>query len=290
MIILDLFSSINFQSFNALIREKSDSRNVANNNGLSEISGQASGLTAGFLFIFLSEEINFRNSFLVTSAISLFIGIVLILYPYTNERSKNLKNDRENRLSLKYYRKNSKNIFLISMLNFPYIYISIGNFLVPIYLIDVLKGNINDIALSGSLYCIGAITSGLLVPKILKKFREFQSFFITSTIFVLSIIFLPLIFSIPLFVLMRIFTGFGNGGARISRNTLVMNNVESKNIGKFNGGVSITVNFIQLSLLGLFAILIGFIPVYYVFLLYTFVPIFPILFINTTIRKRKFVK
>ncbi len=278
--IISLFYGWLYQIFNSLIKDISNFSNVGTNNGISEISSQASGLFSGFVFVLVSSIINFKYSFLTSGVLCILVSIIMMGYPYENNLSSGKRIKREQVSNFDYVRKNSRLILFVTALNFPYIYVMIGNFIVPIFLIKFLGGNVDDIAIYSSIYAMGAILSGLFTPITLGKFREIPTVGIYSIIFSISSIFTVIFPFLYFFFIFRPFIGIGNGGTRIGRNTITMNRIESENIGKFNGSVHLMVNSIIMIILGLFSVLVNFVPIYYVLITMTLIPIFPLLMAN----------
>ena len=125
--------------------------------------------------------------------------------------------------------------------------------LLPEYIKTILHGQASVFASSEFFYSIGAIISGLLIAKILKKNKHMILgiiIFMFMTFLICMIMsFFP---SIIILFITSIFLGITNAGTRILRITYIFNHVPNRYIGRVNSIFNIFNVMIRLFLIIIF--------------------------------------
>ena len=58
----------------------------------------------------------------------------------------------------------------------PFIGVMMANYLIPVYISDILKANASVYAIEGTMYGVGAVVAGICIPLIMKYVKQkFQS-------------------------------------------------------------------------------------------------------------------
>ncbi len=69
----------------------------------------------------------------------------------------------------------------------PFIGVMMANYLIPVYISDILKANASVYAIEGTMYGVGAVVAGICIPLIMKYVKTEVSIVMTMFIYVISI-------------------------------------------------------------------------------------------------------
>lgn len=69
----------------------------------------------------------------------------------------------------------------------PFIGVMMANYLIPVYISDILKANASVYAIEGMMYGVGAVVAGICIPLIMKYVKTEVSIVMTMCIYVISI-------------------------------------------------------------------------------------------------------
>jgi MFS family permease len=115
----------------------------------------------------------------------------------------------------------------------PFIGVMITNYLFPVYLTDVLKASGSLYGTQSMIYGMGAIMAGITVPTIARKFGDEKTIIycvITYTIAISLIVFA----NVPVYLSLMFFIAIGNSGARVARNSFLMDQIPNEIIGRID--------------------------------------------------------
>ena len=105
------------------------------------------------------------------------------------------------------------------------------NYLFPVYLKDVLQVSGSIYALENMIYAIGAVAAGAMIPIIAKKIGN-EKTIILSVVLYTIVISLIIHVNLPIYLTIMFFLAIGNSGARVARNSFLMEWVPNDIIGR----------------------------------------------------------
>jgi MFS family permease len=120
-----------------------------------------------------------------------------------------------------------------------------------VYLVEVLEADASVYGLEGAIYAFGAIIAGLLVPNIARKLGNEKIIIfgvVTYTIAISLIIFVQL----PAYLTLMFFLALGNSGARVARNSFLMDEIPNEIIGRVDSLFRSIGLLFRIVLLGIF--------------------------------------
>ncbi|MBN6187151.1 MFS transporter [Aneurinibacillus sp. BA2021] len=226
-------------------------------NSVMEIQNQAASMLAGGLTSVLLDRIDF-SFILIADALTYAVGFVLIsLIPYASAGERKdvsnasvWENMKEGFMYIK-----DKPLFAVFYLSsfMPFIGVMVGNYLFPIYIADTLGADGTVMGLADTMYAAGAILGGYTIPFLLHKQGEFRTVLFTVGIYTAGTLLIALFPIVGFFLMMKILLGWGNSGARVARNTIMMNEVPNEVMGRVNSFFAAVGMLLRVSLIGLFA-------------------------------------
>ena len=113
----------------------------------------------------------------------------------------------------------------------PFIGVMMTNYLFPVYLKDVLQVSGSIYALENMIYAIGAVAAGAMIPIIAKKIGN-EKTIILSVVLYTIVISLIIHVNLPIYLTIMFFLAIGNSGARVARNSFLMEWVPNDIIGR----------------------------------------------------------
>lgn len=212
---------------------KRDELGVANS--FLEITLQCGMFISGGITGYLLEKIDY--GFILFSATCILIITMIIsiklkennIYGY-NSGDRDIKNSKEiNELKI------DKKVFSIAIFTMiPLFIVQMYNVTMPGYISNILHGDSGVYGNSDMLYGIGGLFSGIIVSKLVGKIKNRYLLFGGLSILFLSfgVLFFNKLIS-TLFVLALII-GLCNSGTKIIANTVMMENVENKYMGRMS--------------------------------------------------------
>lgn len=254
-IFLDFTGGMLWDVMRSLQQNITLSKNYGRSNGLAEISGQVPSIIGPAMSIPVLAYAGVGYSFLISTAICI-ICIVLTAKIQEDFKPEKIKPLSRQSSPLKIIKAYPSEIIFISLLNIPYVLIATGDFLKPIFIVNILHGASSDIALSEIAYSAFASITGLVATLFSKK-HELIYCYIFFSIYTVGSFLIPFARTFLLYIALQSFHGIGNPGTRITRNTFTMKRVENKFSGRFNAAVSVVVNSSKLILLMMFTLFIN---------------------------------
>ena len=133
----------------------------------------------------------------------------------------------------------------------PFIGVMITNYLFPVYLSDVLKTSGSVYGIQGMVYGLGAIVAGITVPVIAKKMGDEKTIIYAVMTYTIAISFI-LLANVPLYLSLMFFIALGNSGARVARNSFLMDQVPNALMGRVDSLFRTFGLLLRIGLLALF--------------------------------------
>ncbi|KAA8922835.1 MFS transporter [Thermoplasma sp.] len=254
MIYLDVSETFYFDAMRALLQTISESGLYVRSNGLSEISGQLPSIIGPIMAIPLLHFLGPRTA-LVVAALLASVSLIPLWYLRDDYRpTKNTRHGVDGMTgTISVIRRFPKQIALIYLLNFPFIMVTVGNLVKPVFIVNVIHGGVADISLSEIDYAAFAAITGLFMA-IFPSRREMTNTFIFFLIYLAGLILMPFSSSFVAFLLFQSLHGIGNPGTRINRNSLVMKYVPRDLQGRFSSGVSLFSTITRMTILAVFTV------------------------------------
>lgn len=134
----------------------------------------------------------------------------------------------------------------------PFIGVMMANYLIPVYISDILKANASVYAIEGMMYGVGAVVAGICIPLIMKYVKTEVSIVMTMFIYVISITVMIIEPSVIFLYGLAIFHAVGNAGTRVARNVLMMEEIPNEVMGRVDSLFRLIGTGIRIVLLMLF--------------------------------------
>ena len=134
----------------------------------------------------------------------------------------------------------------------PFIGVMMANYLIPVYISDILKANASVYAKQSMMYGVGAVIAGISIPLIMKYVKTEVSIVMTMGIYIISITAMVIEPSIMLLYGLAIFHAIGNAGTRVARNVLMMEEIPNEVMGRVDSLFRLIGTGIRIVLLMLF--------------------------------------
>lgn len=213
---------------------KKDELAVANS--FLEITLQCGMFISGGITGYLLEKISYGIILLIATCLLL---ITMIIAGNLNERedyTDNLLSIKENEKGGKetLFRMNRNIISIVIFTMIPLFIIQVYNVTMPGYISNILHGGSSMYGNSDMLYGIGGLVSGIIMSKIINKFENRKILF--GGFFILFVSFGVLFFNKSLFLLLALsfIIGLCNSGMKIIANTIMMENVDNRFMGRMS--------------------------------------------------------
>jgi MFS family permease len=227
-------------------------------NGTMEVQGQLSSMIAGAVASILLLKWDLHLILLLdicTYALAIYFFMKV---PYVRNRAEKTSKVSKMKASKGIvFMRNQPAMFLFLLASFlPFIAVMLTNYLFPVYLTDVLKVEGNIYGVQSMIYGLGAMLAGVFIPLAARKFGDEETIaasVITFTIAISFIIYLP----IPGYLLFMLFIAIGNSGARVARNSFMMDQIPNDIMGRVDGLLRTIGLLLRIVLLGLFTGLVS---------------------------------
>ena len=258
-----IYYAVHYPNLLAFVQEIFPENHLNKLNGLLEIESQSSSVVAGGAAGILFGVFDYAFLFLVVG-FAFFISLLLVwLIPYQwkareNTGKKNVAAEIKEGFS--FIEKNKRLALLIFSLLIPFLMVMVGNYLRPVYINSMLSDNPSVYGYSSMVYAIGAVFAGIIIPLMHGKWGAYGAVILSLSLFAGSLFFISVLPYISLFLLLQIFQGFGNSGARISRKNIMVEHVPNHLIGRVNSFFELFGTGVRLLLLVLFTATLEYIP------------------------------
>ncbi|TYS67642.1 MFS transporter [Sutcliffiella horikoshii] len=224
-------------------------------NGTMEVQGQLSSMVAGAIASILLLKWDLHYILLLdvwTYALAIYFFTKI---PYVRTRKEKAVTVSTSEVINYVKREPGMFLFLLAS-SLPFIGVMLTNYLFPVYLANVLKVEGNIYGIQGMVYGLGAVLAGIFVPIAARKFEDEKLVAGTMLLFTIAIsvmVYLP----VGGYLFMMLLIALGNSGARVARNTFMMDRIPNGIIGRVDGLLRAVGLLLRIMLLGLFTGLVS---------------------------------
>jgi hypothetical protein len=224
-IFTDVTGGIFYSAMRALQQTITTAGNYGRSNAYSEISGQLPSIIgAGTAIPFLLFIGPLYSPLLAV----IFTLVGLILLRNMDERFtpsySSIKIMKKEERTIKFVKGHLTEVLFFYLLNFTFIAVMIGNFLKPIFIVEVLHGTAQSISISEIAYAAAGSATGAMLS-IFNRGNSIVRLYLCIAIFGLGSLVIAFSHDFALFLAFQTLHGIGNPGARIHRDTIIMQGV-----------------------------------------------------------------
>ena len=114
----------------------------------------------------------------------------------------------------------------------PFILVMAGNYLVPVYVSQVLQAGAGTFAVSEIMFAVGAVAAGLVLPRLIAQHHAYSTLPFTMAIFLVGLCLQAALPYTVAFLVAMTLLGFGNAGCRVARSALILHLVPNEVMGR----------------------------------------------------------
>ena len=222
-------------------------------NGTMEVQGQLSSMIAGGVASILLMKWDLHYILLLDV---LTYGAAIYFYvklPYTRvKRPKAEKVEKGKTWEGLVYMLARPTMFVFLVFSFmPFIGVMLTNYLFPVYLVEVLNADASVYGLEGMIYAAGAVLAGIVVPILAQKLGNEKTIILGVLIYTVAISMIVFV-ELPIYLTLMLFLAIGNSGARVARNSFLMDQIPNEIIGRVDSLFRSIGLLIRILLLALF--------------------------------------
>ncbi|MFF3102331.1 MFS transporter [Viridibacillus arvi] len=228
-----LYYTIFFPTMFALNQEIFNKDQYKALNGTMEVQSQLSSMIAGALasILLLKWDLHY---ILLLDVLSYAAAIYFYMkLPYMGKPINKTEITDKKRVSegLRYMMiRPTMFVFLVFSI-MPFIGVMITNYLFPVYLKDVLKASASAYGIESMIYAFGAIIAGMFVPILARKIGNEKTIIVSVITYTIAISLIVLV-NLPVYLSLMFFIAVGNSGARVARNSFLMDQIPNEIIGR----------------------------------------------------------
>ncbi|MEK5529613.1 MFS transporter [Viridibacillus sp. FSL R5-0468] len=228
-----LYYTIFFPTMFALNQEIFNKDQYKALNGTMEVQSQLSSMIAGALasILLLKWDLHY---ILLLDVLSYAAAIYFYMkLPYMGKPiDKTEKTDKKRVSEGLRYMMIRPTMFLFLLFSImPFIGVMVTNYLFPVYLRDVLKASASAYGIESMIYAIGAIIAGMFIPVLARKIGNEKTIIYSVITYTIAISLIVLV-NLPLYLSLMFFIAVGNSGARVARNSFLMDQIPNEIIGR----------------------------------------------------------
>ncbi|MCW1240006.1 MFS transporter [Bacillus pretiosus] len=222
--------------------------------GTMEIQGQLTQVISGAAASFLIEIVSLKWILLVDMLTFAGAFFLFLCIPYVKKKEVKRKITFKKQLfeGIHFMKKRPKLFWFLLATYMPFIGVMMANYLIPVYISDILKANASVYAIEGTMYGVGAVVAGICIPLIMKYVKTEVSIVMTMFIYVISITAMSIEPSVLFLYGLAIFHAIGNAGTRVARNVLMMEEIPNEVMGRVDSLFRLIGTGIRIVLLMLF--------------------------------------
>ncbi|MGG0664433.1 MFS transporter [Viridibacillus arvi] len=228
-----LYYTIFFPTMFALNQEIFNKDQYKALNGTMEVQSQLSSMIAGALASILLVKWDLHY-ILLLDVLSYAAAIYFYMkLPYMGKSIDKKGETNKARVSagLRYMMiRPTMFVFLVFSI-MPFIGVMITNYLFPVYLRDVLKASASAYGIESMIYAFGAIIAGMFVPILARKIGNEKTIIVSVITYTIAISLIVLV-NLPVYLSLMFFIAVGNSGARVARNSFLMDQIPNEIIGR----------------------------------------------------------
>ncbi|WP_313894278.1 MFS transporter [Psychrobacillus sp.] len=234
-IIGSLYYTIFYPTMFALNQEVFNKDQYKSLNGTMEVQGQLSSVIAGALASILLSKWDLQYILLLNV---LSYGTAIYFYvkiPYVRVKVSSVKETTKSKGTdgLVYILKRPAMFLFLLFSMMPFIGVMVTNYLFPVFLADVLQVSGSFYGIQGMIYGVGAVVAGIIVPIIASKLGNEKTIVYGVIIYTIAIS-LVIVSNLPIFLSLMFFIALGNSGARVARNSFLMDQIPNELIGRID--------------------------------------------------------
>ena len=203
---------------------------------------------------FLIEIVSLKWILLVDMLTFAGAFFLFLCIPYVKKKEVKRKITFKKQLfeGIHFMKKRPKLFWFLLATYMPFIGVMMANYLIPVYISDILKANASVYAIEGTMYGVGAVVAGICIPLIMKYVKTEVSIVMTMFIYVISITAMIIEPSVIFLYGLAIFHAVGNAGTRVARNVLMMEEIPNEVMGRVDSLFRLIGTGIRIVLLMLF--------------------------------------
>ncbi|WLD94336.1 MFS transporter [Alkalihalobacillus sp. AL-G] len=252
-----LYYTVHYPTMFALNQEIFSSKVYGKLNSIMEIQGQAASMLAGAVASIMIVHWGLSVILLIDAItyITAFFLFALIRYePKVEPKDTTVKITAFSDMAEGWRFLKEKPLLIVFFLAtmIPFLTIMITNYLFPIYVAKTLEAGPSVFAMNEVIYAIGAVLAGITIQRLTSRFGYLPMLLGMMTLFWFAIVSISLIQTVYIFLGMVIVLGWGNAGIRINRNTLLMEIVPNRLIGRINSFFAAIEKVFRVSLIAVF--------------------------------------
>ncbi|MEK4091955.1 MFS transporter [Viridibacillus sp. FSL H8-0110] len=228
-----LYYTIFFPTMFALNQEIFNKDQYNALNGTMEVQSQLSSMIAGALASVLLLKWDLHYILLLdvlsyAAAIYFYMKLPYMMKPIDKTGKKDKTSVIE---GLRYMIIRPTMFVFLVMSIMPFIGVMVTNYLFPVYLRDVLKASASAYGIESMIYAIGAIIAGMFIPVLARKIGNEKTIIYSVITYTIAISLIVLV-NLPLYLSLMFFIAVGNSGARVARNSFLMDQIPNEIIGR----------------------------------------------------------
>ncbi|MFE6169073.1 MFS transporter [Viridibacillus arvi] len=228
-----LYYTIFFPTMFALNQEIFNKDQYKALNGTMEVQSQLSSMIAGALASILLVKWDLHY-ILLLDVLSYAAAIYFYMkLPYMGKPIDKTEKSDKTRVSegLRYMMIRPTMFAFLVFSIMPFIGVMITNYLFPVYLRDVLKASASAYGIESMIYAFGAIIAGMFVPILARKIGNEKTIIVSVITYTIAISSIVLV-NLPVYLSLMFFIAVGNSGARVARNSFLMDQIPNEIIGR----------------------------------------------------------
>lgn len=266
-IVSSLYNAIQIPTLMAFTQSIFTQKEYKKVNSLMEVQGQTATFLSAGLVALLLGKVDIWLIFLLDIFTFILAFSILLFIPYQNNSTSReavinedkpiLKMYKDIKVALKYIRENTALMIFILCTFLPFIMVITGNYINPVYVYKELEKGPEIVGYSSVIYALSAMTGGVVVAYLSKRFGDYSSTYITYSIFIIGIVGIVMFPFVSAFLLMRVFAGVGNAGTRVLRRNIMMDKIPNEIMGRVNSFINSFSLLMQSIIVGFFSFSIG---------------------------------
>lgn len=262
-----LYYTFFYPTMFALNQEIFSKEQYSSLNGTMEIQGQLSSMIAGGVASVLLTKWDLHYILLLdacTYAAAIYFYVKLPYKRKTNhEKKRPVSKGAE---GIKYLWKRPILFIFLLFSTMPFIGVMLTNYLFPVYLTDELNATGSIYAFQSMIYAIGAIVAGAMIPMIARRVGNEKTIILSVLLYAIVISFIIHV-DLPIYLTIMFFIAIGNSGARVARNSFLMDRIPNHIIGRVDGVFRSVGLLLRIVLLAIFTEMVSSGLIFYCFII-----------------------
>ncbi|MFB6468154.1 MFS transporter [Cytobacillus sp. Hz8] len=256
-----LYFTFHFQTMLGMTQELFAKDTYQTLNSVLEIQNQVANVIAGGLAGILIARWGLVNILLVNAGTYLAAFVFYLLIKYQKSQSINFTKKvsaiEDFKAGWKYLRQQpSLSIFYLATY-IPFSIVMLINYVFPVYVRKTLHAGPVVFGLYEVIFSCGSVLAGLVIVVLTKRLGKERFIILNATIITISMFCLPILPLASVFLVMNVMIGFGSAGVKITRRTIMMENIPTSIVGRVNSFYSIVEIALRLTFISIFTAMIS---------------------------------